>query len=105
MRADICRIYIQSLLNKINEFESQHDTILTLQIICDLVFDSDVLFDQYGNHDPEFNLFFEQKLQQLYKKYPDQLDDQMKKFNEFKRDMDEFSFTASSESDSNDPLY
>ena len=88
MRDNICRIHIKTLFDKLDEFESKHDKIMIVDIITKMVLDTDILYDQYGDYDQEFNDYFEKKLKELYAKYPDKLQKQMDDFNQFKNDID-----------------
>lgn len=87
MRAEISRVYITDILNNLDEYETEYDKIKTAQFICKFVFATDILFDQYGNHDKEFNDFFGQKVQELYVKYPEQFKKYMDEYEQFLEDM------------------
>lgn len=87
MRAEISRFYITTLLNSLNEYENEHDKIVTAKFICDFVFATDILFDQYGDHDKEFNEFFGQKVTELHGKYPEQFQKQMEEYEQFLEDV------------------
>jgi hypothetical protein len=82
MRAEISRVYIIKLLNSLDEFDTEHDKLKIAEFICDLVFDSDIIYDQHGEHDNKFNEFFLEKVRQFYVFHPMQFEKYMKECEE-----------------------
>ena len=87
MRVNHCRIYIRQLLDALNTFENENDKIRTGRLVCDLVFHTDILYDQYGKYDKEFNSYFEQVVNKLYEKYPNEFQLHMNELEIFKQDV------------------
>lgn len=87
MRADISRTYITNILNNLDKYETDYDRIKTAKFICQFVFATDILCDQYGEYDKQFNDFFGEKVKQLYEKYPEKFKKYMDQYNEFLDDI------------------
>ena len=90
MRAELARMYIMNLLDVLDTFENENDKIKTGQLVCDLVFNSDILYDQYGDHDKSFNKRFGEIVNNLYEKYPDKFKTYKDLYEEFEADMNGF---------------
>lgn len=100
MRAEISRNHIANILNSLDEYETENDKIKTAQFLCKFVFSTDILFDQYGEHDKDFNNFFGEKLMQFYKQYPEQFSKYMAEYETFLEDVESDYDSSYSGSDS-----
>lgn len=100
MRADICRIHIINILNFLDDYENEHDKILTAQLICKFVFGTDILYDKYSDCDRDFLNFFGKKLLQLYTQYPTDFEKYMNEYDDFIEDMESLGGNSSDSSDS-----
>jgi len=102
MRAENSRVYITDIFNTLDEYETEYDKIKTAQFLCKFVFGTDLLFDQYGEHDKVFNDFFGEQVKKLYQKYPYHFKKHMDDYEEFLEDNSSNSRDSRDSSDSSD---